>query len=109
MTPEAYPTEPVAIILSDGKSRAVRLTAAALRRLAKRQIALAKDPESTTVDQMLAVVWEALGPKDQEEIENIDALAELIDARAIEYLNAQLAQILPKTKPPNPPAPASEV
>lgn len=110
-----YPTDPVEIVLSDGKARGLRFTAAALRRVAKAHAKLAKDPESIPIDQMAAVLWEGL--LDREGIKQVECSCEcepctcgsllgLIDARAIEHLNAQVAKAMPAPK--NPPTPVSE-
>ena len=95
-----YPIDPVEIVLSDGVPRRVRYTAAALKRIEKAQKALSADSGMTGFDQIALVIWEGL--LDREGLENAEALLDLIDSRAIDYLNERLAEAMPKKNPLTP-------
>lgn len=99
-----YPTDPVEIVLADGKPRPVRFPANAIRRMEKEIRALAED--ATSVDSMAIVIWAGL--IDRSGIERRDcicaedvidckcgSLVGMIDARAIPYLNSKLQEALP--------------
>lgn len=94
-----YPTEPVEVILSDGKARSVRFTAGALKRAGIAVKALGEGAEE--LDVLICQLFHGIVEKDDLTIE---ALYELVDARAVPYLGEQLAKALPE----NPTSPVSK-
>lgn len=105
-----YATEPVEIILSDRKVRRVRFTAGALRRASKDLKKLGDD--ATPVDSLIIHLMHGILPEDRADIKDGDALAELIDARAVSHLSEQVGLALKEASPekdPTPPAPSPTV
>ena len=117
--PIPYPTDPVEIILNDGKARGLRYRASALRRVQKIQTAAANDPDLTSIDVMAQVLYEGLLDKDDikappksddnEHPQPWQGLWELIDSRAMKYLTEKSKEALGQDGPKsNPTLPASE-
>lgn len=109
----SYPTEPVEIVLGDGKVRHLRYPAAALRRLVRDERKQAEDKDTTPVDALALKLFH--GFVDRGEFKTVEELIvrpegqpDLIEARALKYIGEKISEAVTGAKPvENPTLPAS--
>lgn len=100
----SFPTDPVEIILGDGKVRQLRYPAAALRRLVRDERKQADDPNTTPIDALALKIFHGLVDRaefktPEELIVRPEGSPDLIEARALKYIGERLAEAISGAKP----------
>jgi hypothetical protein len=111
----SYPTDPVEIVLGDGKVRLLRYPAAALRRLVRDERKQAENPDATPIDAIALKLFHGFVDRGEfktpeELITRPDGEPDLIEARGLKYIGERIQEAISGAKPvENPTSPAGPI